>query len=407
MNVGASGVADRVRVPAGLERLFPPELVERLLVLRRDLHRHPEVAWQEHRTAGRLHEELEALRPIRLERIAGTGVVARIRGRDTGAPAVAIRGDIDALPIDEATGLAWTSERPGVMHACGHDVHAAWTVGAACLLAENPADGDVLIVLQPAEETGKGATAVLETGILEGVAAIFGAHVDRRFAVGQVVAEVGPLAASADEWEIELIGSGAHAARPHEAADPIIGVGALIGALQTIVARRVNPADAAVVSIGTVHAGTASNIIPDRATLTGTLRAIKPETRRLLHEELRSIAEATAATHRLQARITIDSGPPPIINPAEPIGWARNATTALLGEGALVPLGFLNLAGEDFACYLENIPGCFLRIGAREDGGAEIPAHTPRFYAAEESIFIGAAVLAETARIASRALGAA
>ncbi|MGI8844490.1 MAG: M20 metallopeptidase family protein [Gemmatimonadaceae bacterium] len=392
------------RLNRGVVTSISPELRKRLLTLRRDLHRHPELSWQEHGTAERLHRELAALDPARLERVAGTGVVARIRGRDSSAPAVAIRGDIDALPIQEATGLEFASQVSGVMHACGHDVHATWTVGAACLLAERPAQGDVLIVLQPGEETGKGALAILDSGALTGVAAIFAAHVDLRFAVGEVVAEAGPLAASADSWEIELRGSGAHGARPHESADPIVGAAALITALQTIVARRIDPADAAVVSVGTVSAGTAPNIIPDRATLTGTLRATRPETRQLLHSEVERIAQAIATAHRLHASVTIDPGPPPLVNPAEPVGWARSAVASLLGDDALVPLGFLNLAGEDFACYLERIPGCFLRIGGRETGGEAIPAHTSRFFAADASIFVGATLLAETARVASAAL---
>lgn len=387
-----------------VEGLFPRDLRNRLIELRRDLHRHPELAFEEHRTANRLEAELARLNPAQLDRVARTGVVARIRGRVPGAPVVAIRGDIDALPIQEETGLDFASEVPGVMHACGHDVHATWAVGAACLLAENPADGDVRIVLQPAEETGRGALAVIEAGALEGVAAIFGGHVDRRFSVGQVVAEAGPLAAAADNFEIELIGNGAHGARPHESADPVVGAAAVIFALQTVVSRRLNPAIAGVVSIGTVHAGTAANVIPDRAMLTGTLRATDPGTRRLLHEEVRRIAEATAAAHRLSCRIEFKLGPPPLVNPAEPAGWARTAVTSLLGDEAAVPLGFLNMAGEDFAHYLERVAGCFLRVGARDEGGDDIPAHTPRFHAAEESIFVGAAVLAEAARTASRAL---
>src|SRR5581483_952040 len=158
-----------------------------------------------------------------------------------------LRGDIDALPIGEETGLPFASEERGVMHACGHDVHATWAVGAAALLAESPAEGDVLVVLQPAEEVGRGATAILESGALDEARAIFGGHVDRRFEVGQVVADDGPLAASADMFDIELIGAGAHAARPHEARDPIVALGALIGAMQTIVSRRLNPATPGVV----------------------------------------------------------------------------------------------------------------------------------------------------------------
>lgn len=389
---------------AGIEPLFPPSLRRHLRELRHELHRHPELSLQEHQTAERLFQALASLKPAHLERVADTGVVARIAGRRRGAPVVAVRGDIDALPIQEETGLPFASQIPGVMHACGHDVHATWAVGAACLLAARPASGDVVVVLQPAEETGKGAEAILRSGALDGVAAIFGAHVDRRHAVGQVVADAGPLAAAADTFEIELIGSGAHGARPHEAHDPIVGAGALITALQTIVARRVNPATPAVVSIGTVHGGTAPNIIPNSLTLTGTLRAMDPATRRLLHDEVRRIAEATAQAHNLTPRVTVALGPPPIINAEEPVGWARRAVTSVLGPDALVPLGFLNMAGEDFACYLEKMAGCFLRIGAREQGGEPIPAHSPRFYAADDAVFVGAAVLAETARVASAAL---
>ena len=304
----------------------------------------------------------------------------------------------------EATGLPWASVHAGVMHACGHDVHASWAIGAAYLLTAMPARGDVLIVLQPAEETGRGASAILRSGALEKARAIFGAHVDRRFTLGKIVAEAGPLAAAADTFEIELLGKGAHGARPHESADPIVGAGALINALQTIVSRRLNPAHAGVVSIGAVHAGTASNVIPERARLAGTLRAMLPEVRHLLQHEVRSMAESIARAYDLRAVIKIEEGTPPLVNPAGPISWAQQAVRSLLDENALEPLGFLNMAGEDFAFYLEKMPGCFLRIGAREHGGETTPAHSSRFYPAEESIFIGAAVLAETARVASEAL---
>ena len=390
-------------LPAAVQHLFDADLRRELIALRRAIHADPELSFQEERTAQKLER---ALAPIAagVQRVAKTGVVARIRGRDSSAPLVAIRGDIDALPVREETGLPFASHNEGVMHACGHDVHATWAVGAADLLARNPAMGDVLVILQPAEETGRGAPAIIESGALDGARAIFGGHVDRRFAVGQVVADEGPLAASADTFEIELVGQGAHAARPHESADPIVGVGALIGAIQTIVSRRLNPAHPGVVTIGTVHAGTAPNVIPDRATLRGTVRAVDAPSRRLMLDEVQRIAETTAAAYRLSAKVTLELGTPPIVNPPNATAWARRAATSLLGESSVVPLGFLNLAGEDFAHYLERIPGCFLRIGAREPGGAPIPAHAPKFYAAEESIFVGAAVLAEAARVASEAL---
>ena len=393
-------------MPAALTALFPPERRDALVALRRDLHQHPELAFAESRTATALERALAVLRPASLERVAGTGVVARIRGRGPRAPVVAVRGDIDALPIHEETGLPYASTTAGVMHACGHDVHASWAVGAAHLLAERPAQGDVLVVLQPAEETGAGAAAILETGALDGVAAIFGAHVDRRFAVGEVVAQPGPLAAAADTFTIELVGRGAHGARPHESADPVVGAAALVTALQTIVARRVNPAVPAVVTVATLRAGTAPNVIAERATLGGTLRAVDSETRALLAAEVRRIADGIAAAHGLTAAVVIELGPPPIVNPERPAAWARAAAESLLGPSAVVPLGITNMGGEDFAYYMERIPGCFLRIGAREPGGAPIAAHTPRFHAAEASLFVGAAVLAETARLASAALAA-
>jgi amidohydrolase len=379
-------------------------LLDRLVALRRDLHRHPELSFREERTASALERELARLAPRSLQRVAGTGLIARIAGRNAAAPVVAVRGDIDALPIQEETGLPFASESPGVMHACGHDVHATWAVGAAAMLSEQPAEGDVLIVLQPAEETGEGAAAILESGALREVRAIFGAHVDRRFTVGQVVAQAGPLAASADNFEIELRGRGAHGARPHESADPIVGLAAVVTALQTIVARRVNPALHAVVTVGMIAAGTAPNVIPDRATLQGTLRATEPETRRMLLDAVREIATHVASAHGLEVRVSFGMGVPPLLNDPRAAEWAAAAVTAVLGAGAVVPLGTTNMAAEDFASYLERIPGCFLRVGARREGEQMIAAHSSQFDVAEDCIAVGAAVLAESARRASAAL---
>jgi hippurate hydrolase len=216
-----------------------------------------------------------------------------------------------------------------------------------------------------------------------------------------VVAQEGPLAASADTFEIGLTGAGAHGARPHESADPIVGAAALVGALQTIVSRRLDPALPGVVTVGTLAAGTAPNVIPERAALSGTIRATTPASRALLVGELRRITEAVAAAYGLAARVELGAGTPPVVNSPAAAAWARSAVTAVLGTDALVPFGTTNMAGEDFAFYLERIPGCFLRVGAREPGGDRIAAHSPRFVAAEESIFVGAAVLAECARVAT------
>ena len=390
-----------LEAPPEVVSQFLPRELEALLGLRRDLHAHPELSWKEERTAEKLERALVALGARDVTRVAGTGVVGRLPGREPGSPTIAIRGDIDALPIQEETKLPFASSVSGVMHACGHDVHATWTIGAGMLLSREPALGDVVLILQPAEEVGAGARAILESGALDGIKNIFGGHVDRRFEVGQIVADDGPLAASADEFRIELLGQGAHGARPHEAADPIVGAAALIMALQTIVSRRVDPSDPAVVSVGHIHSGTASNVIPERALLTGTLRATTPRTRALLRAEVQRLAESVAASHRLTATVTLADGTPPVVNDPKVAAIARAAAASLLGERNVVPFGLTNMGGEDFAFYQECVPGCFLRVGAREPGGERTPAHSPRFTVAEGAIFVGAAVLAECARRAS------
>lgn len=394
-------------VPNSVAALFSATQRDVLIALRRDLHQHPELAFKEQRTCAALEKAIAIANPVSVQRVAGTAIVALIRGRNANAPVVAIRGDIDALPIHENTGVSYASQNDGVMHACGHDVHASWAIGAAYLLANQPAAGDVLVVLQPAEEIGQGATAVLESGVLNNVAAIFGAHVDRRFAVGEVVVQTGSLAAAADTFTITLTGHGAHGARPHESADPVLAAGLLIASLQGIVSRRVNPSIPVVLTVATMNAGTAPNVIPESATIGGTLRSVDPQTRALLANEMRRVANGIAAAHDIRADVHIELGPPPIVNPEREIAWAREASITLLGVDAIKPLGITNMAGEDFAFYMEQMPGAFLRIGAREAGGVVTAAHTPAFLAAEGSLFVGAAVLAETARVASAALLAA
>jgi amidohydrolase len=395
-----------VVVPPDVQSYFSLDDARRLVELRRELHRHPELSWQESETAARLAAALAQFGITDVARVAGTGLVARIPGHDRSAPVVALRGDIDALPITESTGLPFASENAGVMHACGHDVHASWAVAAARLLLAKPAMGDVLVVFQPAEEVGDGARAIVESGALANVAAIFGGHVDRRFEVGQVVAQPGALAASTDTFEIELLGAGAHGARPHESADPIVAAAAIVTALQTLVSRRLDPAQPGVVTVGTINAGTASNIIPDRARLSGTIRATTVAARTLLSRELVRMVSDVAKAYGATATTSLGSGTPPIVNPERMASIASSAVTRVLGDAALVPLGTTNMGGEDFAVYMESIPGCFMRIGAREPGGRVIAAHSPGYYAAEGALFIGAAVLAECARTASAMLAA-
>jgi hippurate hydrolase len=375
-----------------------------LIELRRSLHRRPELSWKETQTQARLREALLDIGITDIRETAGTGLVAHIPGSAGDGPAVAIRGDIDALPIQEETGLPFTSMHPGVMHACGHDMHATWAVGAGLLLAKQPAVGEVRILLQPAEELGEGAPRVLADGALDGVSAIFGGHVDWRFTVGEIVATPGPLAASTDTFEVIFHGKGGHGARPQDTHDPIVGMAAYVSDLQTIVSRRLDPALPGVVTVGMFHAGSAPNVIPESSTCGGTIRATTPESRALLCAEIERLAHAVAGVHRLTATVRITQGTPPLMNGPRAAEWAQESVRDLLGEDALRKLPLANMGGEDFAFYTERIEGCFLRVGTWREGRERHGVHTPRFSPDEDALFIAATVLADSARRASAAL---
>jgi len=391
-------------LPESIRSLFTPADRELLVSLRRALHSEPELAWHEVASQARLRTALRSAGIADVQDVAKTGLIARIPGSGKGRAAVAVRGDIDALPITEATGLPFASRTTGVMHACGHDMHAAWTVGAAMLLSRAPAVGEVRIVLQPAEEVGEGASAVLESGALDGVAAIFGGHVDWRYKVGEVVADAGPLAASTDTFDIIFHGRGGHGARPQDAIDPIIGLAAFIGDVQTIVSRILDPALPGVITVGAVAAGQAANVIPESAHCRGTIRSTTPAARHLLCTELERVAHTVAATHRLSASVTLSEGTPPLVNTARAADWAQQSVRAVLGDSALRSLAVANMGGEDFAYYTERMDGCFMRIGTWSDGRSRAGVHTPQFDPDEDALLVGAAVLAECARRASAAL---
>jgi amidohydrolase len=391
---------DEARVAAAIARFSTAER-EQLIALRRALHAAPELAWEERRTQARLRAALHIFGVTDVRDVAGTGLVATIPGTMPGAPVIALRGDIDALPITEETGLPFASRVPGVMHACGHDMHATWVVAAGALLAREPAHGTVRLLLQPAEEVGEGARKFIESGALDGVGAIFGGHVDWRFAVGEVVATPGPLAASTDSFEITFHGKGGHGARPQDAHDPIVGLAAFVMEVQTIVSRALDPALPGVVTVGAILAGEASNVIPERSRCAGTIRATTPAVRTLLTSEVRRVAEAVAAVHRLTADVKIIDGTPPLVNTALGSEWANAAVRTVLGDSALRSLATTNMGGEDFAYYLERAEGCFMRIGTWREGRSTAGVHTPRFDPDEDALFVGGAVLAECARQAS------
>jgi hippurate hydrolase len=386
--------------PEGSEPL-PAGLQGRMVSTRRDLHRHPETGWNEARTAGRIEQRLAEL-GLSTRRVRGTGILAEVPGQGGGAR-IALRADIDALPITEETGLTFASENAGVMHACGHDGHAAMLLGAAELLTADPPPGPVRLIFQPAEEVGTGARALIEAGALDGVAAIFGGHLDIHFPAGTIFVTPGPVAASTDLLRIRIAGRGGHAARPHETVDAVVVASHVVLALQHVVSRGIDPAEAAVVTVGRLQAGEVANAIAGSALLEGTIRAFKADVRERLLAEAERIARATAELHGAVAEVEIERGTPPVVNDERATAWARAAALEVSGPDRVAPLPGANMAGEDFSFYQERVPGCYVRYGARPSGPA-YPNHSSRFDFDESALGWGAAWLAQVARVAGREL---
>ena len=381
----------------------PDAVRDRMVEIRREIHRRPELAWSESDTAKRVCERLEEL-AIPWRTAGGTGVVADLPGLG-GIPAVALRADMDALPIEERTGLPFASENEGVMHACGHDGHTAMLLGAAELLAEDPPAAPVRLLFQPAEEVGTGAVALIEAGALDGVGIVFGGHLDTGLPVGVIAATEGVVNASADGFRVEVAGREGHAARPHQGIDAIVAASHVVVALQSIVSREIDPARPAVVTVGRFDAGRAQNVIAGRAVLEGTIRAHDAEVRTALHEAVDRVARATTAAHGAVATFELLAGGTPAIrNEGPALALAREAAARVVGTENVTEIAKANLGGEDFACYMEHVPGCFVRYGAAHPDGDERPAHSSRFDFDERALAVGAAWLAEVARSAGRAL---
>jgi len=377
---------------------------EHLVQFRRELHRYPELAFQETLTAERICRELDRLGISYKSGVAETGVLAEIPGGD-GGPAVALRADIDALPILEETGLPFASEHEGVMHACGHDGHTTMVLGAAELLARDGAlPAPVRILFQPAEEKGAGAQAMIAAGALEGVAMIFGGHVDRNYDTGVIVTHAGAVSASTDTFSIEIEGKGGHAARPHESVDSVVVGSMLVMATQTIVSREVNPAHPAVVTVGRFEAGTASNVIAGRALLEGTIRTQEAPVREAIIQSLTRICDSVAKLHNATIKMSVRQGVPPVINPPEMAELARRAAVIVVGEDNAVPLHTANMGGEDFSYYLQTIPGCYVRLGVGELGRESFPAHSSKFDFDDAVLPIGAHFFYEVAKLAGKTL---
>lgn len=379
----------------------PPAVFERMVALRRDLHRHPELSWKEERTAQQIAAALEGL-GLAVRRVAGTGLIVELPGAAEG-PIVALRADTDALPVHEETGLPFASEREGIMHACGHDGHSSMLLGAAELLLSGPPPPcPVRLLWQPAEEKGAGASALIEAGALEGVGMIFGGHLDRRFPAGTLIVSEGPVNASTDTFRVEIEGQQGHGARPHETLDAIVAGSLLVTSLQTVVSREVNPAHPSVLTVGTFEAGTAANVIAGHAVLEGTIRAQDPEVRAHLAASLRRIGQAIGTLHGAKVTVTVHTGTPPVINPPGPTALARQAAQEVAEE--VIPLPTANMGGEDFAYYLEQVPGCYIRYGGKVPGRESFPAHSSQFDFDEAALGCGAAWLARVAVVAGEHL---
>jgi hippurate hydrolase len=385
--------------------LIEQTLFDEIVAYRRDVHENPELSWQEHRTAEQIERFLDR-HGIAHRRLAGTGIVADLPGEAEG-PLVALRADTDALPIQEATGLPFSSQVNGVMHACGHDGHSAMLLGAAAMLArEERLPAPVRLIFQPAEETGRGALAVIEAGGLEGVAMIFGGHLDRHFEVGSIAVTDGPVNASSDRFRFSIHGRGGHAARPHEAIDAVVVGSLIVMAIQTIVSREVNPAHPSVVTVGRFDAGTAANVIAAEAVLEGTIRAQDPEVRTHLQTALKRIGESIAQLHGTKIDVEILEGTPAVINGKDITALARTAAVQAVGEERVVEMTIANMGGEDFSHYLEHVPGCYVRFGSRVPGKEGFPAHSNRFDFHEDALAVGAAYYYEVARVAGRHVAA-
>ncbi len=377
-------------------------LFDRLVAFRRDLHQHPELSWREHRTSDQVCRFLDELRLPYRRGLAGTGIVVDLPGAGEG-PLIALRADMDALPVVEETGVPFASQSPGVMHACGHDAHTTMLLGAASLLAQDPElPGPVRLIFQPAEETGAGAPAMVTAGVLDGVDMIFGGHVDRHFPVGSIAVTDGPVNASSDSFKIRITGRGGHAARPHETVDAVVVGSLLVMALQTIVSREVNPSSPSVVTVGRFDAGSASNVIAGQAELEGSIRAQDPQVRMALQRSIERIARSIGQLHGASIEFEIGQGTPPLINPPESTAIARRAAAAAVGLERVTRMDTASMGGEDFSYYLDHIPGCYVRFGTAREGVEQFPAHSSKFNIDEQALAVGAAFFHAVARLAPR-----
>jgi amidohydrolase len=370
------------------------EIRDQLVAWRREFHTRPELGFQETRTAARVAKVVDSLGYRVRTGVGRTGVVAEL---GQGHPVVAIRADMDALPINEANDVPYASQVPGVMHACGHDAHTAIALGLATLLAQETFEGTVRFLFQPAEEVGdeegiSGAPRMVEDGAMDGVDTVLALHVDGSVPVGDITVDAGPASAGVDTFYATIVGRGGHGAMPHKVVDPIYIAAQVILALHGIVSRRLHPADPAVVSIGAIHAGEAANVIPEKVEMSGTIRFMEMEVREQIHAEIEralEVARVMGGDYALQ----FEPGGLPMINDSGVVELIREVGTDLLGaEHVQTPK--VEMGAEDFGAFSELAPGAMFMLGCRIEGD-EREAHNPRFDIDERCLPLGVAILAE------------
>jgi amidohydrolase len=375
-------------------------ITESVVSDRRAIHRRPELAYQEHETAALVESRLRALGvPLRTG-VGGTGIVGLIEGARPGRT-VLLRADMDALPIEEESTSDYVSANPGVMHACGHDAHTAILIGTARLLVERRAEltGCVKLMFQPAEEGGAGALRMIEDGVLQDppVDAAFMLHVAHALPAGRVGTAPGPVLAGANSFTITVEGRGGHASRPHTTVDPVVVGAQVVTALQTLVSREAPPDRAAVVTLGSFQAGTAPNIIPDRAVIKGTMRAYDGELMKELERRLEETASGVASAMRATAGVKFHMHYPPTVNDpamAELLSGAGRSALGAEAVGVVEPI----MAAEDFSFVLQRVPGAMLSLGVRSpEWDAPRPVHTARFDVDESALPVGVACMASAA----------
>jgi amidohydrolase len=373
------------------------ELKPWLVEVRRDLHQYPELGLEEFRTAARVQGLLDEMGIEHVDGIGGTGIVGTITGDAGDGPAVALRADMDALPIQDAKEVPYRSLEPGKMHACGHDVHTTILLGAARLLAGMRGElaGLVKLLFQPAEETVGGARLLIQAGALANppVAAVFGLHVAAELPVGQFAVRYGQRNASSDSLHLVIHGRSGHGAYPSGTVDAIVVAAQVLVALQTVVSRNVDARDAAVVSFGSIHGGNAPNVVANRVEMTGTVRTLDPAVRERVLARVRETAEGVAAALGGRAELTIEAGYDPLINDDAMVDLARGNAELLVGEEHVAVRPRANMGVEDFAYYLAHAPGAFFSLGVRNEArGIVHPEHHELFDVDEDCLPLGVAI---------------